>query len=333
MSDQSSMFGDTHEDLPLFSGTPIHVKPQAFEPNASQVEQSRMATCGICLDTGWVKADPKKKPVICNCAAGDAVRVKRKEMGIRDVLGALPESKALVRIRQNAAGAYADENEAKDGIERLIRETTGADLTQLEHAPHVDDLTILQVVLGVPDNLVPMQLIQRYGSIYGIVRAPNTDLLGTKSMTPRRVYQLRAAMELARRAREFVSGDEAIIRAPGDAAQLLDDMHLLDHEQMRVLCLNTKNRVIRVHQAYQGSLHTTVIRVSELFAEPIRIAAAAVIIAHNHPSGDPSPSPEDVAVTREIVNAGKLLDIDVLDHLVLGGNKFVSLKERGLGFG
>jgi DNA repair protein RadC len=98
--------------------------------------------------------------------------------------------------------------------------------------------------------------------------------------------------------------------------------------------LNTKNRPIGISTAYKGSINTTVIRVAELFREAIQRNAPAIIVAHSHPSGDPTPSPEDVAVTGEIVKAGKLLDIDVLDHLVIGeGQRFVSMKERGLGFG
>ncbi len=103
---------------------------------------------------------------------------------------------------------------------------------------------------------------------------------------------------------------------------------------MRVVLLDTKNSVIDTQTVYMGSVNTTVIRVGELMRAAVRANATAVIVAHNHPSGDCTPSPEDVAVTTEIVKAGKLLDIDVLDHLVIGaGTKFVSLKERGLGFG
>jgi len=110
-------------------------------------------------------------------------------------------------------------------------------------------------------------------------------------------------------------------------------MSFLEQETMRTILLDTKNRVVAMPTIYRGSLHTTVIRVSELFKEAVRQNCAALIVAHNHPSGDPTPSPEDVAVTGEIVKAGKILDIDVLDHLVIGaGTKFVSLKERGLGF-
>ena len=109
-------------------------------------------------------------------------------------------------------------------------------------------------------------------------------------------------------------------------------MSLLEQEQLRVLMLDTKNRVIRTHTQYVGSLNANHMRVGELFREAIRANCAAIIVAHNHPSGDPTPSPEDVQVTREIVKAGETLDIDVLDHLIIGQQRYVSLKERGLGF-
>ncbi len=101
-----------------------------------------------------------------------------------------------------------------------------------------------------------------------------------------------------------------------------------------MLLLDTRNRVIRDPlEIYHGSLNTSMIRIGELFREAIKWNAAAIILAHSHPSGDPSPSPEDVAVTRLTVEAGKLLDIPLHDHLVLGsGDRYVSLKERGLGF-
>ena len=97
--------------------------------------------------------------------------------------------------------------------------------------------------------------------------------------------------------------------------------------------LNTKNHVVASPVIYQGSANTAVLRVGELFREAVKHNAVSLILVHNHPSGDPTPSPEDIAVTREVVQAGKLLDIDVLDHLVIGRQRFVSLKERGLGFG
>jgi DNA repair protein RadC len=123
------------------------------------------------------------------------------------------------------------------------------------------------------------------------------------------------------------------VRSPLDVANLLMlEMSLLEQEQLRVVLLDTKNYIIRVHTVYTGSLNSAVVRISEVFREPIRTNSAAIAVAHNHPSGDPTPSPEDVRVTEMIVEAGALLDIDVLDHLIIGRNRFVSMKERGLGF-
>jgi DNA repair protein RadC len=104
---------------------------------------------------------------------------------------------------------------------------------------------------------------------------------------------------------------------------------------MRVINLNTKNRIISGRMIYQRSLHTTVVRVAEIFRPAIIENANGIVVVHNHPSGEADPSPEDVALTREIVHAGRLLDVEILDHLVIGRGErgFVSLKERGLGFG
>jgi len=123
------------------------------------------------------------------------------------------------------------------------------------------------------------------------------------------------------------------IKSPTDAVVLLmPEMAHLDQEQMRVVCLNTQNRLQKIHTVYQGSLNTAVIRVGEIFKEPLRLNSAAIILAHNHPSGEPIPSPEDVLTTRQVVEAGKLLDCEVLDHLVIGQGKWVSMREKELGF-
>ena len=110
------------------------------------------------------------------------------------------------------------------------------------------------------------------------------------------------------------------------------EMSLLEQEHLRVVLLDTRNFVQRIVTVYIGSLNSAVVRVGELFRPAVKDNAAALIIAHNHPSGDPSPSPEDIRVTREVVKAGQLLDIQILDHIIIGRGRFVSLKERGLGF-
>ena len=112
----------------------------------------------------------------------------------------------------------------------------------------------------------------------------------------------------------------------------MPEMCNLEQEHTRAILLNTRNHVLSMPTIYIGNLNSTVIRVAELFRAGIRQNAASIIVAHNHPSGDPAPSPEDVVVTRKMVEAGELLGIGVLDHIIIGRNSFVSLKERGLVF-
>jgi DNA repair protein RadC len=109
-------------------------------------------------------------------------------------------------------------------------------------------------------------------------------------------------------------------------------MSHLAQEHFRALHLDTRNRVLGSQTVYIGSLNASYIRVAEVFREAVKRNCAAMIVAHNHPSGDPTPSPEDIGVTRQLEAAGKLLDIELLDHLVIGQQRFVSLRERGLGF-
>jgi DNA repair protein RadC len=109
-------------------------------------------------------------------------------------------------------------------------------------------------------------------------------------------------------------------------------MSALDKEELWVLILDTRNRVLKIEELYRGSINSSQVRVAEIFTEAVKLNAASIIVVHNHPTGDPNPSTEDITLTRSLVDAGRLLDIEVLDHLVIGDNNFVSMKERGLGF-
>ncbi|HEU5086794.1 MAG TPA: DNA repair protein RadC, partial [Roseiflexaceae bacterium] len=154
-----------------------------------------------------------------------------------------------------------------------------------------------------------------------------------RGMGAAKTAQLKAALEIGRRLLVANPEERFQIRSPTDAAQrMLLEMSHLDQEQLRAICLDTKNRVQKVHTIYIGSLNSSMVRVGEVFKEAIRINSAAVIIVHNHPSGDPTPSPEDVLVTRQIIEAGTLLDIEVLDHLIIGQGRYTSMRERGLAF-
>ena len=113
---------------------------------------------------------------------------------------------------------------------------------------------------------------------------------------------------------------------------LTPEMALLDQESLRVLLLNTRNEVLSISEVYRGNVSTALIRVVEVFQGAVRENCPSIIVAHNHPSGDPTPSDDDLRVTRDIQDAGRLLNIDALDHVIIGQQRFVSLKDQGLGF-
>jgi len=177
------------------------------------------------------------------------------------------------------------------------------------------------------------RVLVRFGGLAGLARASFGELCAERGIGEAKAAQLKAALELGRRLVTTQPEERAVVRSPQDVANLLmADMGLLDQEQLRIVLLNTKNQVISVPEVYRGSVSTSLIRVSEVFREAVRENCPAIIVVHNHPSGDPTPSQEDVQVTEQMVNAGRLLDIEVLDHLIIGQQRYVSLKEQGLGF-
>ncbi len=143
------------------------------------------------------------------------------------------------------------------------------------------------------ENVVHLaeRLLREYGGLSGLARCPHAELLRVKGVGATKAIELQAAFELGRRAQVASPEQKPVIKSPADAANLLSDMALLEQEAMRTLLLDTKNRVLAAPTIYSGSLHTTVIRIAELFKEAVRQNCAAIIVAHNHPSGDPSPSP------------------------------------------
>jgi DNA repair protein RadC len=181
---------------------------------------------------------------------------------------------------------------------------------------------------------VGQRLLQQFQGLAGIHRAPFDELKNQHGIGDAKAAQIKAAIELGRRLTIESPEARPTINSPADAAALVQyEMSALEQEHLRVILLDTRNHVLDIVEVYRGSVNSSQVRVGEVFKAAIRRGAPAVIVAHNHPSGDPTPSPDDVAVTRAFVQAGKLLDVDVLDHLVIGQGRYVSLKERGLGFG
>jgi len=218
--------------------------------------------------------------------------------------------------------------EAERPRERLARYGSGA----------LSTTELLAIILrtGVRGRnviVLSLHLITRYGGLRGLARASFQELCREYGMSVAKSAQLKAALELGRRLQIEAPEERTQILSPADVASLLMlEMQSLEQEHLRVILLDTKHRVIECPTVYVGSLNASPVRVGELFREAIRANSAALIVVHNHPSGDPTPSREDLAITRQIVDAGKLLSIPVLDHIVLGQQRFVSLLERGESF-
>lgn len=187
--------------------------------------------------------------------------------------------------------------------------------------------TAAENVLGLASRV-----LTRFGGLTGLARASFGELCAEKGVGQAKAAQLKAALELGQRLSSTQPEERAVVRTPQDVANLLmAEMGFLDQEQLRVVLLTSKNQVISISEVYKGNVNTSLIRPSELFREAVRENCPAIIVVHNHPSGDPDPSPEDIAVTKQIVAAGRVLDIEVLDHMIIGGKRYVSLKERGVG--
>jgi DNA repair protein RadC len=199
------------------------------------------------------------------------------------------------------------------------------------------ELIAILLRVGVPgENAVQVgqRLLQACDGLAGLQRAPFEELCAQRGIGEAKAAQIKAAIELGRRLTLESPEQRPTINSPADAAALVQyEMAALEQEHLRVLLLDTRNHVLDIVEVYKGSVNSSQVRVGELFKVAVRRNASGIIVVHNHPSGDPTPSPDDVAVTRAIVQAGKLLDVNVLDHLVIGQGRWVSLKERGLGFG
>ncbi len=212
--------------------------------------------------------------------------------------------------------------------ERLARLGAGA----------LSDAELLAILLRVGTNganvlQLAYQLLAECGGWAGLQLLDFNDLCQRHGIGTSKAASIKAALEIGRRLARSEIDERFPIRSPADVATLLMvEMSHLDQEHLRTILLDTKNRVQQINTVYIGSLHSATIRVGEVFKEAVRRNSAGIIVVHNHPSGEATPSMDDIEVTRQLVAAGRLLDIELIDHLIIGRGQYVSLRERGLGF-
>lgn len=206
-------------------------------------------------------------------------------------------------------------------------------------AKHLSNTELVAILLrtGIQgENVLSLssRLLAKFKGLAGLGRASFAELCAERGLSEAKACQVMAALELGRRFVSLAPEERMVISSPKDVANLvMAEMAAFDQEHLRVVLLNTKNEVLSIQEIYIGNVNSSVVRPGEVLRPAVRDNAPSVIVVHNHPSGDPTPSPEDIAITRDLLAAGKLLGIELLDHLVVGsGNRYVSLNEKGLGF-
>lgn len=177
-------------------------------------------------------------------------------------------------------------------------------------------------------------VLKQAGGAHKLAQMPEFALRALPHVGPQRARQIRAMTDWGLLLAAVEEWQAVQVRSPVDIANLMMlEMGLLDQEELRVVALDTKNYVVDVQTVYRGSVNSAVVRIAEVLRLPIALQCSGMILLHNHPTGDPSPSPHDIRLTELIRESAQLFDIDLLDHLIIGRNRFVSLKEQGLGFG
>lgn len=175
------------------------------------------------------------------------------------------------------------------------------------------------------------RILHMSGGLNGLLSLGAGDFMNLKGIGQVKAAQLLAVAEISKRVKTYHSGEAYSISKPGDVAELvMERMRYLKEEHLKVIMLSTKNIVIADKDVSIGSLNSSIVHPREVFCEAIKKSSASIVVCHNHPSGDPSPSNEDIQITHRLKECGKLLGIELLDHVIIGDGKYVSLKEKGI---
>jgi len=207
----------------------------------------------------------------------------------------------------------------------------------LRYGPQaLSNCELLAVILRTgnrEENIISIcnRIIAESGGLNGVLRASFKDFINIKGIGNTKAAQLLAVIELSKRFKTFKSGLEYKVLKPEDAANyVMEEMKILYKEHFKIIILNTKKIIISVEEISVGTLNSSMVHPREVFIEAIKKSADSIIVCHNHPSGDPTPSKEDIDVTLRLKECGKLLGIEVLDHIIIGDGTYVSLKEKSI---
>ncbi|GEK29824.1 UPF0758 protein YsxA [Kurthia zopfii] len=202
-------------------------------------------------------------------------------------------------------------------------------------ADNVSNQELISILLGSgtrKDSVLEMstKLLNRFETLANLKNATIEELKSIDGIGEIKAIHLLAAFELGKRASLPNRIERTVVKHPDDAAEfLMPDMAQLLQEHFAVLFLNVKNEIIHKQTIFIGSLNASIVHPREIFREAVKRSAASIICAHNHPSGNPTPSPEDIEVTKRIAEAGLIIGIDLLDHIIIGDHKYISMKGKG----
>ena len=205
---------------------------------------------------------------------------------------------------------------------------------EMQGASVLRDAELLAILLrvgkqGVNAVQIGQRMLFQFGGLSGLHRASFSELCQVEGVGPAKAAQVKAAIELGRRIATLTPEERPVIASPDDVADRVQyAMMALEQEELWVLLLDSRNRLVDTEHLYKGSLNASTVRPAEIFKTGIRKNAGGLIVVHNHPSGDPSPSPEDINLTRRLIEAGEMLELPLLDHIVIGLNRFESIKSR-----
>lgn len=199
----------------------------------------------------------------------------------------------------------------------------------------LDDHELIAIILGMGTTKfnaldIARQLMIKYRTLRRLKEASLEELMNEHGIGVAKAVSIKAAIELGRRL-ALCQETAAVITSPEDVKTLImEDMRYLDREHFKVIYLNRKGGIIHIEDISVGGLHSSIAHPREVFKNAVKRSAASIILVHNHPSGDPTPSHEDMETTRRLVEAGQIVGIEVLDHVIIGDNKYCSMKSRGL---